>query len=258
MLTIWIAIFLGLTQGLTEFLPVSSSGHLMLAERFFGIMESSLMFSLILHLATLCAVVIVFRKKIWELIKHPLNKTNYNIIIATIISCSLVLIFKDYIDRAFTFYILPFTFLITAIILLIVSFFRTTPNITKDGTTVTYKTSIFAGIIQGIAVIPGISRSGATISAALATGTSREEAAEFSFLMSIPIIVASFTYELISSPESLGSIPFFPMLVAFLTAFVAGIFAIKIMLAVVKKIQLYWFSIYLTALSILLLIIQFT
>ena len=253
---IFVAIIMGLVQGLTEFLPVSSSGHLMVAQNWFGVAESSLLFVLILHLATLCAVVIVFRKKIWELIKNPFCKTGYALLISTVISCALVLIFMDYIDSAFNYNFLPFFFLVTATLLLVVTFINVKPNQQADGTTVTYKTSIATGIMQGIAVIPGISRSGATIAAALATGANREDAAEFSFLMSIPIIIASFVYHVVSNPSGIMSIDILPIILGFIAAFVSGIFAIKIMLALVKRVKLYWFSAYLVVLAVVLLIIQ--
>ena len=91
-MAIWVAIVLGLVQGLTEFLPVSSSGHLLLFQKFFGIEDSPLLFDIILHIATLCAVIIVFRKKIWQLIRNPFQKTTYCLIIATAITCVMVLI----------------------------------------------------------------------------------------------------------------------------------------------------------------------
>ena len=249
-MTVFTAILLGFIQGLTEFLPVSSSGHLMLAQHFFNMPDNMLMFDIILHIATLCAVVIVFRKKIIFLIRNPLCKTNYCLLIATAITCTIVILFKDQIDQTLTYKILPFTFMITAILL-----FATSLINPKNSGEVGYKTSIIAGIAQGIAVIPGISRSGSTIAASLFTGARREAAAEFAFLMSIPIIIASFLFELISSPASAISLDPVPLLFGFATALASGIFAIKFMLKIVKEIKLYWFSLYLVALSITLLFI---
>ena len=248
-MTIWIAIILGLVQGITEFLPVSSSGHLLVMQRVFGLDDVPLLFDIMLHIATLCAVVIVFRKKIWQLIRNPFQKTNYCLIIATAITCAMVLIFKDWIDATMTYKVLPVTFLITAIVLFAVTF------LPKREGNVEYKTGFVAGIAQGIAVIPGISRSGSTIAASLATGVKREQAAEFAFLMSIPIIIASFLYEIVSSPESINSIPVLPLLFGFVAALISGIFAIKFMLKIVKNIKLYWFSIYLVVLSIVLMFV---
>jgi len=238
------AIFLGLIQGLTEFLPVSSSGHLMLFQKLLNMPNNMLLFNIILHVATLCAVVIVFRKKIWQLIRHPLNKTNLYLIIATAITCTIVLIFKDLIDRVFTYKVLPVTFMLTAIVLFIVTFVKPRDKNIKMTTAIT------AGLAQGIAVIPGLSRSGITIAANLALGTKRTEAAEFSFLMSIPIIIASLVYELISSQEAI-KLEVLPTVLAFITALLSGIFAIKFMLHIVARVKLYWFSIYLIILALI-------
>ena len=250
-MAIWVAIVLGLVQGLTEFIPVSSSGHLLMMQRFFGIDDAPLLFDIILHVATLCAVIIVLRKKIWQLIKKPLCKTNYCLVIATAITCSMVLIANHFgwTDAMRNYKILPFTFLVTAIMLFVITM------LPKQNDDVKYKTGIVAGIAQGIAIIPGISRSGATISASLATGVKREEAAEFAFLMSIPIIIASLVFELISSPGAIATISFWPLLFGFVFALVSGIFAIKIMLRIVKNVKLYWFSLYLVILSIVLMFV---
>jgi undecaprenyl-diphosphatase len=248
-MAIWQAIILGFVQGLTEFLPVSSSGHLLLLQYFFGIEDSPLLFDIILHLATLTAVIIVLRKKIWQLIRKPFQKTTYCLIVATAITCVMVLIahFAGWTDLMRDYRILPITFMITAIALFVVTILPKR----KEGD-VTYKTGIIAGIAQGIAVIPGISRSGATIAASFATGVKREEAAEFAFLMSIPIIVASFVFELINSGGAVASMSFWPVALGFIAALISGIFAIKVMLALVKRIKLYWFSIYLVVLAIIL------
>jgi len=248
---IWVAIVLGLVQGLTEFLPVSSSGHLLLFQKLFAIEDSPLLFDIILHIATLTAVIIVFHKKIWQLIRKPFQKTTYCLLIATAITCAMVLVvhFAGWTDAMRNYKILPITFLITAIILFAVTF------LPKKENSVGYKTGIIAGIAQGIAVIPGISRSGATIAASLATGVKREEAAEFAFLMSIPIIIASFVFEIISSPGDIAVMSFWPIAFGFVAALLSGILAIKIMLKIVQKIKLYWFSVYLVVLSIILIFV---
>jgi len=249
-MTVLFAALLGIVQGLTEFLPVSSSGHLLVARHIFNLPENMLMFDIILHLATLSAVVIVFRKKIFALIRNPFCKTNFNLLIATVITCAIVILFKDQIDRTFTYSVLPVTFMITAIVL-----FATTLVKPQNNNEIEYRTGIIIGIAQGIAVIPGISRSGSTISAALLTGAKREAAAEFSFLMSIPIIIASFLYEFLSSPADALVLEPIPLIFGFAVALIFGIIAIKLMLRLVKNIKLYWFSVYLVALSIVLTII---
>jgi len=243
-MTIIEGIFLGLLQGLAEFLPVSSSGHLLLAMELFSMSDGVLLLTIILHLATLLAVVIVFHKRIWELIKNPFSKTGVALMIATVITVAFVLLFKDVIDSLITVRALPITFLITAILLFSTTFFK------EGDKEANKKTAIATGLAQGIAVVPGFSRSGFTISAAMATGTKRTSAAEFSFLMSIPIIIASFVYEVIGA-ESGASISILPTVVAFIVALVTGVFAIKFMLHIIRKISLGWFSLYLVVLAII-------
>jgi len=211
-----------------------------------------LLFNIILHLATLLAVVIVFRQKIWQLIRHPINKTNLYLVIATAVTVTFVLIFRDLIDRTFTARILPITFLITAILLFMTSFLNN-KAVPVEGE-LTIKKSLLVGFTQFIAVIPGISRSGTTISTLLATRVDRQKAAEFSFLMSIPIIIASFVFELLHV-DSGATIDVLPTAVAFIAALVSGIFAIKFMLRVIQRVKLHWFSLYLVILAILCFII---
>lgn len=242
-MSIFLALFLGIVQGLTEFLPVSSSGHLIMFQRFFGLPEDMLLFNIILHIATLLAVVIVFRKKIWQLVRHPFNKTNLYLLISTAITCTLVIIFKDIIDRTFTYKILPFTFVLTAMILYATTFIK------KNEGEVTGKTACIVGVAQFFAVVPGLSRSGTTISTMLATGTKRQAAAEFSFLMSIPIIVASFVYELMDVGTG-ATLHVAPTIVAFIAATISGIVAIKFMLKIIQNVKLHWFSLYLVVLAI--------
>jgi len=247
-MTIWFAILLGLVQGVTEFIPVSSSGHLIFMRRFIDVPDEHdfLLFDIILHVATLFAIMVVFRKKIWDLIRKPLNMTNLWLVVATSITVGMVLIFDfaGLIEFFRDYRILPFTFMITAIVLLVPSLL---PK--RDGG-VTWKTGVYTGVAQGVAVIPGISRSGATITAALASGTKREQAAEFVFIMAIPIIIASLVYELWRSPGSIGAVPVESYIFGFVASFVAGIFAIKIMLKLIKNVKLYWFSVYLFILSV--------
>lgn len=252
-MSIIVAIFLGVVQGLTEFLPVSSSGHLILFQHIFNMDGDLLMFNIILHIATLVAVCFVFRGQICALVRHPFKKTNACLVIATAITCGMVVIFKDIIDRTFTYKILPFSFLATAIILFLTNF------IPRNDREVGIKTSIAVGIAQGIAVIPGLSRSGTTISTILATGVKRESAATFSFLMSIPVIIASFLYEIIGAVTSgdIGAIipPIIPTALAFVAAVISGIFAIKIMLRVIQNVKLHWFSLYLVILAVVCFVV---
>ena len=249
-MSILLALFLGIVQGITEFLPVSSSGHLILFQHLLDMPEDMLLFNIILHIATLLAVVIVFRKKIWMLVRRPFNKMNLLLIISTVITCTFVILFKDLIERTFTYKILPITFLVTAIVLFATTFIK--PREREVG----YKSAILVGFTQFIAVIPGISRSGTTISTMLFTGVKREAAAEFSFLMSIPIIIASFAYELLKVGSN-PTIEIIPTAVAFIAALASGIFAIKFMLSLIKRVKLHWFSLYLVILSVICTLLFF-
>ena len=111
------AIFLGLVQGLAEFLPVSSSGHLLLFENLLGITDGGLLLTLLLHCATLLAVVVVYRRRLWQMIRHPWQKETRQLVVATILTCGIVLAFNDVIDRLFTIQALPYLFLICGLIL---------------------------------------------------------------------------------------------------------------------------------------------
>lgn len=252
-MTLFVALILGIVQGLTEFLPVSSSGHLTLLNKIFGIQGDFLLVTVLLHLATLFAVFYVFRKEIWELIKHPFSKDAVNLYIATIPTVIIVLLTKGLLEDAFaSAKLLPYCFLITAILL-----FFTYLLSKKKKDQIQYrqlkKSSAFImGVAQGLAVMPGISRSGSTICAGLLAGEECEKTTQFSFLMSIPIILASMAYEFITADLAAVSTSnmIIPLIFAFLSAFIVGIFSIKFMLKIVKNAKYYWFSIYLVALSI--------
>ena len=246
------AIILGLVQGLTEFLPVSSSGHLLLVNKLFNESGNFLFVAILLHIATLLAVVVVFRSEVWYLITHPFSIEARKIYVATIPTVVLVLIFKGFIEDSFEGVFLPFAFLITAVVLFIAEMKKNkNPKIIKD---ISYKSAFIMGIAQGLAVFPGISRSGSTICTGLFAGEEKNEVAKFSFVMSIPIILASMAYEVFGAvinktPLFSGSV--LPLIVSFVIAFISGIFAIKFMLKIVSKSKYFVFSIYLLLIGIL-------
>ena len=243
--------FLGIIQGLTEFLPVSSSGHLVLFSKIFGL-EESLFLSILLHVATLLSIIVVFYKQIWKLIRHPLSKASMLYVIATIPTCLIALCLLPIIKIAFDGSFLPFCFLITAIILFCSEIF-----VKRNTKKISYKEALLIGVAQGFAIFPGISRSGATISTGLFCGVRKEETAQFSFLLSMPIILMSLAMEIVDISK--GGIQLtFPMLgvsLAFLAAFVVGVFAIKIMIKVTEKSNLKWFSFYLLIITLVSLFI---
>jgi undecaprenyl-diphosphatase len=249
--TVFKAFFLGVIQGLTEFLPVSSSGHLMLAQKWFKLpdIDEMLLFDIILHLATLFAVVIVFRKTIWALIKKPLCKTNICLVIATAVSVVVILALYPFMGILGGYGFLPYWFLLTAVIL-VVAEVLSGKRAKENAGEIKYWQSAVVGTVQGFASLPGFSRSGSTIAAALSVGVKRERAAEFSFLLSIPIIIASLLFEIIKS-DGTYAFNFWHVAVGFVAAFGCGLLAVTFMLKIIRRIRLYWFSIYLVVIAVL-------
>ena len=246
-MTVIEAIILGIIQGLTEFLPVSSSGHLVLFGNIFGVNGDFVLFSVLMHVATLLAVLVFFYKDILYLIKHPFSKLAINLYLATVPTVLIVLLFKGFIEDSFGGALLPFCFMITAVLLIISQILSKHNNkqIGKAG-------AISMGIAQGIAVLPGISRSGATICTALILGYDRKESAKFSFLMSVPIIIASLLYELLPvlKGDSLHFVGVWQLILGFVFAFIVGLLSIKLMMKIVENLKLYWFSVYLIIISV--------
>lgn len=193
------------------------------------------MISVLLHFATLFAVVFTFRKHVWELIKHSLSKEAINLYIATIPTVLIVLFFKSCLSDYFeSSKLLPFGFLITAILLLFTYLIVGKKN--EYEKQINRKSALLMGISQGFAALPGISRSGSTICTGLLSGKKREETVRFSFIMSIPIIIASVVYELFTTDISViaNSNMVAPIILSTIIAFVVGIFSIKLMLRIIK------------------------
>lgn len=248
---IFYIVVLAFVQGLTEFLPVSSSGHLLLLSKLFGINNDFLLLSVILHVATLLSVLIVLKSEVKELIKHPFGVLSKKLILATIPTVVIVILFKSFFDNAFDGKYLPFCFMLTSVLIVLSEFIcKKKTNLTK---TITSKDSIIMGIAQGIAILPGISRSGATICTGLICGKNREEVAHFSFLMSIPIILASLVlevYEYVKVGQVL-IISWYELLIGFIVAFITGLFAVKFMLKLIEKHSLMIFAVYLVIIAII-------
>ena len=268
---IWQAVILGLIQGLTEFLPVSSSGHIALFQGIFRISgdDIALFFSIILHLGTLVAVCTVFWRDILELFKKPF-KTLLLLILATIPAGVVGILYElfdlDVIFRGYYMGIfLAVFFLITAGVLFtteMVAKRRKSPELPLS-----IKTTMPMGAAQALAVLPGISRSGSTICAGTLAGCKSEDVAKFSFIMSIPVILGSFAVELLkglvsgelqASFEVGGATLGWSVALGFIISALAGLFAIKVMLKVIKKANYKWFSLYLVLLAIACFILHFT
>lgn len=234
---------IGLIQGLTEFLPISSSGHILIFCKIFNINCDIILLSVVAHLGSLCAVLICMRKKIKSLIKQPFSQTNRNLIISTLPAIVTVLTFHNLIDKLYGFQFMLYGFLITGILLILA-------DLKKSGNTIINKRqALYMGLMQSIAILPGISRSGSTMSIGVLSGINKEHACEYSFLMSIPIIIGSAVWETLGLVGQNITIEFIPLLIAFLSSFLFAILSIKIMLKIVKNNKLYIFSIYTIILS---------
>ena len=248
---VFIFIILGIVQGLTEFLPISSSGHLVLFESIFNVSGDLIFLNVVLHLGTLLAVCLYYRKTLWEYIKKPFQKEVLYLVIATVPAVVMVLIFRVVIEQSFGGEYLSAGFMLSAFMLTIAGIIldnrkRKALFIEKP---ITIKTALMMGVFQAIAIFPGISRSGSTICGGILFGADKEKAANFSFLMSVPIILASLVFECFKlTPQSFEA-GWAPMLVGFVFAFVFGLFAIGLMLKLVKKANFWWFVGYLVVLS---------
>ncbi len=253
------AIALGLIQGLTEFLPISSSGHLEIAKSIFGIdPEANFYFTIAVHGATVLSTIVVFWKEIIELISGTLkfkmnDETSYVLkLIVSMIPVGIAGLFlKDPIESLFNGNIvfIGFMLLITSTLLALAHFIK------KREREIGYLDALLIGIAQAIAVIPGISRSGATISTGLMIGNSKDKIARFSFLMVLVPIIGANLLEIMSGEINLNSTSFGIILIGFLAAFVSGYLACRWMIGLVKKSKLIWFSIYCLIIGLLSIVL---
>ena len=244
------SILLGIIQGLTEFLPVSSSGHLELGKAVLGdksIPEESLLFTVVLHFATALSTIVVFRKDIWSLLKGILKfEWNDDLQFASKIAISMIpavivgLFFEEQLEQLFggNILLVGFMLLITAILLF---FADKAKNTNKN---VSFSNAFIIGVAQAIAMLPGISRSGATISTSVLLGNDKTKAARFSFLMVVPLIFGKIAKDVLSGDLSLESQNFTTLSIGFIAAFISGLFACTWMIRLVKKSKLSYFSIY--------------
>jgi len=244
------AIILGIIQGLTEFLPVSSSGHLELGKAILGdqsLAEESLLFTVVLHFATALSTMVVFRKDILELIKGALKfKWNEDLqfiskIVLSMLPAMIVgLFFEEQLEQLFggNILLVGFMLLVTAALL----FFADKAKDTNKK--VSFKNAFIIGISQAIAMLPGISRSGATISTSVLLGNDKTKAARFSFLMVVPLIFGKIAKDVLTGDLSYETGNFTTLSIGFVAAFIAGLFACTWMISLVKKSKLTYFAIY--------------
>ncbi len=244
------AIILGIIQGLTEFLPVSSSGHLELGKAILGdnsIPEESLLFTVVLHFATALSTIVIFRKDILDIIKGILKfKWNEDlqfiskIIVSMIPAVIIGVFFEEQLEQLFggNILLVGCMLIITAILLFLADKAKNTNK------KVSFKNAFIIGISQAIAMLPGISRSGATISTSVLLGNDKTKAARFSFLMVVPLIFGKIAKDIMSGDLTYNSQNFTSLSIGFIAAFIAGLFACTWMITLVKKSKLSYFAIY--------------
>ena len=257
---------MGLIQGLTEYLPVSSSGHLAIISNFFGIDgEESLMFTIAVHVATVLSTLVMLWKEIdWifkGLFRFELNdETKYmlNIIVSMIPVGIVGVFFKDKVEEAFGsgLLVVGVMLLLTAV-LLIFSYYAKP----RQKERISLWDAFVIGVAQACAVMPGLSRSGSTIATGLMLGNKKEKLAQFSFLMVIPPILGEALLDILKAAKGeavMGDIGVFPLCAGFLAAFLSGCFACKLMISVVKKGKLVYFGIYCAIVGLMVLTYQLT
>lgn len=246
-MSIWEAIVLGVIQGLTEFLPVSSSGHLELANYLFGIEEpNNLQFTIAVHAATVLSTIVVFAHELLKLFKGLFkfrmnDETVFvlNLVISMIPIAFVGLMFSDQVEALFTSNIR-----LVGAMLLVTAALLTFAHYAKPRTKpVTPKSAFLIGLAQAVAVIPGLSRSGSTISTGLMLGVKREEVSKFSFLMVLVPVIGANLLEAVKMPAG-ESMPAAVLLAGFVAAFVTGTFACKWMIKLVNRGKLIWFAVY--------------
>ena len=263
------AILLGLIQGLTEFLPVSSSGHLEIGKVLLGVETTDdLLFTTMVHAATVLSTIVVFRQQIWDLLKGLFtglkdlkienrslvcnDQTDYLLkMVVSMIPVFIVgVFFKDAVESLFgSITVVGFALVATAALLFFSDMVsrprRSAPvreNVYRNG--ISYWQAFAVGLGQALAVIPGLSRSGTTISTGLICGVRREVMAQFSFLMVLVPILGETFLELVGGEFGASSVGALPLLLGFISSFVSGLFACKVMIALVKKARLSWFALY--------------
>ena len=271
------SVLLGALQGITEFLPVSSSGHLQVVQHLFNLEEVPLLFDVCLHISTLLAVFIFFRKTICGFFailyrwifkkqvsenKEAVNglcvteeagrKTIIAVLITTAITGIMGIVSSKIIPELPVKFVF-IGFLITSAFLILSAVFSKS-QVQKEYSGITIRQSVIVGIFQGIGTLPGISRSGSTISSALFSGVNRELAGEYSFIVSIPAILGAFVREVKELDKMNSAIGILPLVLGCLASFAVGYFALAVLMKIIKKGKLEWFAAYLIPAAILGLI----
>ncbi len=257
------AIILGIIQGLTEFLPVSSSGHLELGKAILGddsLPQESLLFTVVLHFATALSTIVVFRKDVFDIFKglfkftwNEESKFSLKIIISMIPAALIGLFFEKELELLFggNIILVGFMLIITALLLYLAGKAKNTQK------PVSYTNAFVIGASQAIAMLPGISRSGATISTSVLLGNDKSKAARFSFLMVVPLILGKIAKDIFSGDLSYESAQMKTLSIGFLAAFISGIIACTWMIKIVKKSKLSYFAVYCFIVGIIAIILGY-
>ena len=266
-MSIFESALLGLIQGVCEFLPVSSSGHLLLARLLLGIQTDTpamKMLDILLHVGTLIPVIVIFWKDWIKMICHPIKDKSFIMLIFASVPTLLIYIAAkilfDEVDGFDVFnsgWFLGASFLITALFLIICDF--SSRSALRRKTEVNLKSAVFMGLFQGIGMIPGISRSGSTITGGVLTGLRKDTAARFSFIMSAPAILGSLMMEGKDALEEgyINEIEIIPTLIGVLIACIAGFIAIRFMLKIIATVPMGYFALYLAVIGVAYLLLQF-
>ncbi len=257
MLKLWQAVLLGMLQGLTEFLPVSSSGHLVLFEKIFGVETGNLFFfNCMLHLGTLAAVILYYKKDVLAILKKPFAKMTWMLVIATIPAVVATVLLGDALDVLFAGKLLGLGFLLTAAILFVTEIYINNKH-QRDLTQMNWLDALFIGIAQAFAIMPGVSRSGATISAGLGQGFRRAEACRFAMLLSMIAAVGGVVLDLpdVFRGEVLG-VSAGGILLGLLASFISGMGGLLFLDRVLRKKGLKPFAWYMALLGTFVLLDQ--
>ncbi|PIE48696.1 MAG: UDP-diphosphatase [Flavobacteriales bacterium] len=255
------ALILGIIQGLTEFLPVSSSGHLELGKALFGdnsLPQESLTFTVVLHFATALSTIVIFRKEVWEILTGLFQfkwneemQFSLKIILSMLPAVVIGLLFEEELEAFFggRIFLVGCMLLVTALLLLLADKAKNTDK------AVSFPNAFIIGISQTIAMLPGISRSGATISTSVLLGIDRTRAARFSFLMVVPLIFGKVAKDLLSGQIALENTNVGTLSIGFLAAFISGLFACNWMITLVRKSKLSYFALYCTIIGIIAIVV---
>lgn len=271
------AMILGLIQGLTEFLPVSSSGHLVIGRELLGIeAPEDIVFEVVVHAATVLSTIVVFRREIWALLKGLFNikdeiaerrlndETTYLLKIGvSMIPIFIVgVFFKDYIKEAFgNILVVGLALVVTALLLFLSDYVSrkrgegsAEGSAGEAGGEVSWLQAIVIGVAQAFAAIPGLSRSGTTIATGLLSGVKKEAVAQFSFLMVLVPILGEAFLEIVGGEMAASTTGPLALCIGFAAAFLSGVFACRVMIALVKRAQLKWFALYCAVVALVILL----